>query len=143
MKKKYEVKKYEDFTKEEREKSQQIWESFLDDYCKTVGDTGCKPCDLGCPCDNCHYDYYLQRKYVRYRADEGFPITPDEEEKYICMKYDDFLEVIEVLAKSQGFYSRTLRNIENLQGEELDDFKEHIESQKFKDSLDVVNYFEC
>ena len=59
------------------------------------------------------------------------------------MKYEEFLQVVKTLAKSQGFYSRTLRNINNLQGEELDDFKEHIESQKFKDSLDVVNYFEC
>ena len=142
MKKKYEVKKYEDFTDEERERSQQIWVSFLNDYCPTVGDTDCRPCDLGCLCDNCHYDYELQKRYVRYMASEGFPITQDQEDKYIVMDYDDFLDVVRELAKSQGFYSRTLKNIENLQGEELDDFKEHIEEQKFKDSLDVVMYFE-
>ena len=59
------------------------------------------------------------------------------------MKYEEFLQVVKTLAKSQGYYSRVLRNIQNLQGEELEDFKQHIEEQKFKDSVDVVKYFEC
>lgn len=59
------------------------------------------------------------------------------------MKYEEFLQVVKTLAKSQGFYSRVLRKIESLRGEELDDFKEHIEEQNFKDAVDVVYYFEC
>ena len=59
------------------------------------------------------------------------------------MKYEEFLQVVKTLAKSQGFYSRVLRKIESLQGEELEDFREHIEEQNFKDAVDVVYYFEC
>ena len=138
---KYEVKEYKDFTDEEREMSQQIWVSFLNDYCHEVGDTGCRPCDLGCPCDNCHYDYELQKSYAKYLVGEGIPITP-REEKYLAMDYYEFLDVIRDLAKSQGFYSRTLRHLESLQGEELYDFRKHIEEQKFVEPLDVVMYYE-
>ena len=60
------------------------------------------------------------------------------------MTYEEFLEVIKTLAKSQGFYSRVLKSIQNIRNEvELEDFRQHIEEQNFKDAVDVVMYYEC
>ena len=60
------------------------------------------------------------------------------------MTYEEFLEVIKTLAKSQGFYERVLKGIQNITNEvELEDFKQHIEEQNFKDAVDVVMYYEC
>lgn len=59
------------------------------------------------------------------------------------MTYEEFLEVIKTLAKSQGFYSRVLKSIQNITNEvELEDFRQHIEEQNFKDAVDVVMYYE-
>lgn len=73
------VKPYEDFTADEREQSQQIWVEVLDTFCKADED-GCRPCDRGCPCDRCHYDYDLQKRYVETLVERGVPITPGNEE---------------------------------------------------------------
>ena len=60
------------------------------------------------------------------------------------MTYEEFLEVIKTLAKSQGFYARVLKSIQNITNEvELEDFRQHIEEQNFKDAVDVVMYYEC
>lgn len=59
------------------------------------------------------------------------------------MTYEEFLEVIKTLAKSQGFYSRVLKSIQNITNEvELEDFRQHIEEQNFKDAVDVIMYYE-
>lgn len=59
------------------------------------------------------------------------------------MKMKDIIKVIEVLSYSQGFYGRLLRSIDELSEEEYDLLAEELEGQNFKDSLDVVYYFEC
>ena len=55
------------------------------------------------------------------------------------------VEVIKNLAQSQGFYSRLYANIldtkENYP-EAWEDFKEVMESQNFKDPVDIVMFFE-
>ena len=53
------------------------------------------------------------------------------------------LDIIRDLSHSQGFYKRLYDNIMDLQPEAFKDFKEVIEAQNFKDSVDVVMFFEC
>ena len=54
-----------------------------------------------------------------------------------------FLDTINGLKHSQGFYSRLARNVENMNDEELEDLKNYLNEQpKFKDSLDVVLFLE-
>jgi len=52
---------------------------------------------------------------------------------------------IQDLARSQGFYGRLLRDIEELEQEEpesAEQFWKDLEDQNFEDSLDMVLYFE-
>ena len=58
------------------------------------------------------------------------------------MKYEDFLENIKTLSQSQGYYGRLLRQLEDLDDEELKEVKTQIESQHFNDMLDIIMYFE-
>ncbi len=61
------------------------------------------------------------------------------------MKIDEILDTIAGLAKSQGFYGRLLESLLNLKDrspEAWKEFVEMIESQNFKDSLDLVLFFE-
>lgn len=72
------VKEYKNFNDEERKQSQSAWEEILDTYCTADEETGCRPCDRGCPCDRCHYDYDLQRKYSEMLVERNIPLTPRE-----------------------------------------------------------------
>ena len=47
------------------------------------------------------------------------------------------LELIKGLAKSQGFYGRLLKNIQ-----ENPEILDYLEQQKFKDDLDLILYLE-
>ena len=47
-----------------------------------------------------------------------------------------------MLANSQGFYGRLLRDIDSLNTEQADEFWNHLEAQKFTDTLDIVFYLE-
>ena len=58
------------------------------------------------------------------------------------MSYEEFLKNIETLSLSQGYYGRLLRQLEDLDDEELEKVKTKIESQHFNDMLDIVMYFE-
>ena len=61
------------------------------------------------------------------------------------MKREQIMQVIRSLAKSQGFYGRLLRDIQELQKndpEEADRLLSMLEAQKFNDALDVILYFE-
>lgn len=62
-----------------------------------------------------------------------------------AMKIDEILEVIKDLARSQGFYGRLyesfMRTKEN-SPEEWSEIVEALESEHFKEPLDVVLYFE-
>ena len=57
------------------------------------------------------------------------------------MKANEILETIKMLAKSQGFYGRLLNDIET--SEEREDILAELESQNFKDPVDLVMFFEC
>lgn len=58
------------------------------------------------------------------------------------MKIDEIMDVIRSLAKGQGFYSRLLSHIESLPEDEHQLFVRHIEGKQFKDSVDLVLFFE-
>ena len=54
--------------------------------------------------------------------------------------FDFFVNTIKTLALSQGFYGRVLRQLSELEEEELESLKADL--PQFKDALDVVFYFE-
>ena len=68
---------------------------------------------------------------------------------YIClsiktnadMKANEILEAIKMLAKSQGVYGKVLNYIET--SEERENILAGLESLNFKDSVDLVMFFEC
>ena len=58
---------------------------------------------------------------------------------------EECVEVIKALAQSQGFYARLYANILDTKAnypEAWEDFKEVMESQNFKEPLDIVLFFE-
>ena len=57
------------------------------------------------------------------------------------MKANEILEAIKMLAKSQGFYGRLLNAIET--SEEGEDILAELESENFKDPVDLVMFLEC
>lgn len=61
------------------------------------------------------------------------------------MSWREVIDVIKMLAHSQGFYGRLLRSIEKQYEEDYENweaFMQYLEEQKFKDALDVVMFFE-
>lgn len=57
--------------------------------------------------------------------------------------WDLFIETVNTLASSQGSYSRTAHNIGMLDDEQVELYKQYINSQPpFKDSLDVILFIE-
>lgn len=62
------------------------------------------------------------------------------------MKMKDILNTIEILSRSQGFYGRLLMSIMRLKEESEEDYQllvEQLEGQNFRDTLDLVLFFEC
>ena len=57
------------------------------------------------------------------------------------MKANEILETIKMLAKSQGFYGRLLNTIET--SEERENILAELESENFRDPVDLVMFFEC
>ena len=57
------------------------------------------------------------------------------------MKANEILEAIKMLAKSQGVYGKVLSYIET--SEERENILAGLESLNFKDSVDLVMFFEC
>lgn len=58
---------------------------------------------------------------------------------------EQVVDVIEMLADSQGFYGRLLEEIlyiEENKPEQYEVFKNYIEKQEFKNPVDVVLFFE-
>ena len=49
----------------------------------------------------------------------------------------------EMLAQSQGFYGRLLRDIDEMNEEDQERFWSDLESQNFKDAVDLILYIEC
>lgn len=61
------------------------------------------------------------------------------------MKMEHILSEIRTLACSQGFYGRLYNAIMELKEEDkqgFNDLKKELESKKFRDTLDIVYYFE-
>lgn len=49
----------------------------------------------------------------------------------------------EMLAQSQGFYGRLLRDIDEMDKEDREKVWSDLESQNFKDAIDLILYIEC
>ena len=62
------------------------------------------------------------------------------------MKMDEIMSVLAMFARSQGFYGRLLRDIDELFWDEPEQYEKlvaELERQDFRTPLDVVMYFEC
>ena len=59
------------------------------------------------------------------------------------MNRSEILHTIKQLAQSQGYYSRLLNNINELDNDQQDELFSYLEEQKFNDPLDLVLFFEC
>lgn len=57
------------------------------------------------------------------------------------MKRDEILATIKMLASSQGFYGRLYESIMNAAFK--DEYLDYLESQNFRDAVDMVLFFEC
>ena len=56
------------------------------------------------------------------------------------------LQTIRDLSKSQGFYGRLLRSLEDAEennNEAYEEFMSNLEAQNFSDPVDLVLYLEC
>lgn len=58
------------------------------------------------------------------------------------MKFNELLEIIRILAKSQGFYGRLLDALENATPEQIKEIKKVWESKNFKDEVEFVMFLE-
>lgn len=59
------------------------------------------------------------------------------------MKREEIMETIKTLASSQGLYSRLYRDLMELDEEKYDEVMTELESQNFKDGVDLIMYIEC
>ena len=59
------------------------------------------------------------------------------------MNREQIMQTIRMLARSQGFYGRLYRNLQELEPEDFSAAMEELEAQNFNDTLDLVLYFEC
>ncbi len=64
-----------------------------------------------------------------------------EKEKF--MTFEKALEIVRELSYSQGFYGRRLRNMQEMDEEERQEFEEDLAFNKVKTDLDLIFYFEC
>lgn len=58
------------------------------------------------------------------------------------MKREEIMETIKSLASSQGLYSRLYRDLMELDEDEYDEIMTELESQNFKDGVDLVMFIE-
>ena len=59
------------------------------------------------------------------------------------MKREEIMETIKTLASSQGLYSRLYRDLMELDEEKYNEVMTELESQNFKDVVDLIMYIEC
>ena len=64
-----------------------------------------------------------------------------ETKKYL--NHDDIMSLFKSLARSQGFYGRLVRAINDASEEAREKFWQNLESKKFTDTLDVIIFIEC
>lgn len=58
------------------------------------------------------------------------------------MKREEIMETIKTLASSQGLYSRLYRDLMELDEEKYDEVMTELESQNFKDVVDLIMFIE-
>lgn len=58
------------------------------------------------------------------------------------MDYQAILQVIQDLAKSQGYYGRLLEAIQEADEDEIQELKESLEAMEFKDPIDFILWVE-
>lgn len=58
------------------------------------------------------------------------------------MSFQECINIIRILACSQGFYGRLLRDIMELSAEEKEALKKEWESQNFRTAIDFIEYIE-
>lgn len=56
--------------------------------------------------------------------------------------YDIFIETVKAFSTSQGYYSRLLKRINEMDFDELEKLKDEINQMDFRDAIDVVFYLE-
>lgn len=56
--------------------------------------------------------------------------------------WEVFINTIETLSTSQGFYSRLKKQIKELNSDDLKQVQDEIYRQSFKDAVDVILYLE-
>lgn len=59
------------------------------------------------------------------------------------MNRTEIRNMIETLAKSQGFYGRLLAAVDEVEPEKREKFWAGLEAAKIADPIDLVMYFEC
>lgn len=58
------------------------------------------------------------------------------------MKREEIMETIKTLASSQGLYSRLYRDLMALDEEKYNEVMTELESQNFKDAVDLIMFIE-
>ncbi len=58
------------------------------------------------------------------------------------MKREEIMETIKSLASSQGLYSRLYRDLMELDEEKYNEVMTELESQNFKDGIDLIMFIE-
>lgn len=64
-----------------------------------------------------------------------------ETERYLDR--NDIMSLFSSLARSQGFYSRLVRAINDADEEAREKFWQNLESKKFTNEMDVIIFIEC
>lgn len=64
-----------------------------------------------------------------------------ETEKYLDR--NDIMSLFRSLARSQGFYGRLVRAINDADEEAREEFWQNLESKKFTNEMDVIIFIEC
>ena len=59
------------------------------------------------------------------------------------MNREEMRQVFEDLAMSQGLYGRLLRSIDEMYEEDREKVWSDLESQNFKDAVDLILFIEC
>lgn len=59
------------------------------------------------------------------------------------MDREEMRQVFEDLSMSQGLYGRLLRSIDEMYEEDREKVWSDLESQNFKDAVDLIMYIEC
>lgn len=58
------------------------------------------------------------------------------------MKRDEITRLFQSLARSQGSYGRLLRDIDNMNESDREEFWIELETQNFRDDIDVILFIE-